>query len=273
MNVDPSLAIETVRKIINGFFAILPKIAIAVIVFVVFFFVSRGINTVIRKAIERNKKHQNLALVLGRLTQWVILLIGIFIALIIVIPSLTASDFVGLLGITSVATGFAFSDILQNFLAGILILLMEPFDIGDQIIVGEFEGTVENIETRATGIRTYDGRRVVIPNAQLFTQAVTVNTAYETRRLETEFYIAATADTEKAKQVSRDAIKSVDGVLNDPAPDVLAVGFESVGVILRARWWIKPPRRQDAMEARDRVVTAIHHALTTNGIELYNPNA
>jgi small conductance mechanosensitive channel len=273
MNVDPSLAIETIRKIINGFFAILPKVFIAVIVFLTFFFIARGINAVIRTAIERNKKHQNLALVLGRLAQWVILLIGIFIALIIVIPSLTASDFVGLLGITSVATGFAFSDILQNFLAGILILLTEPFDIGDQIIVGDFEGTVENIETRATIIKTYDGRRVVIPNAQLFTQSVTVNTAYETRRLEAEFYIVAAADAEKAKRVSREAIAGVDGVLDDPAPDVLAVGFESAGVTLRARWWITPPRRQDAMEARDSVVTAIHRALTTNGIELYNPNA
>ena len=148
-HVNPSLTVETVRKIINGFFAILPKVLIAVIVFLIFFFVARGINRLIRGVLDRKSQHQNLALVLGRLAQWVILLVGIFIALIIVTPSLTASDFVGLLGITSVATGFAFSDILQNFLAGILILLTEPFDIGDQIIVGDFEGTVENIETRA----------------------------------------------------------------------------------------------------------------------------
>jgi small conductance mechanosensitive channel len=273
MNVNPSLAIETVRRIINGFFALLPEILIAIIIFLVFFFVSRGINRLIRRVLDRKPQHENLALVLGRLAQWVILLVGIFIALIIVIPSLTASDFVGLLGITSVATGFAFSDILQNFLAGILILLTEPFDIGDQIIVGDFEGTVENIETRATGIKTYDGRRVVIPNAQLFTQSVTVNTAYETRRLETEFYVVAATDVQKAKQVSLDAIKGAEGVLNDPPPEVLAVGFESAGVTLHARWWVNPPRRQDAMQTRDKVVTAIHQALTANGIELYNPNA
>lgn len=273
MQISPHLAINTVEKIINGFFAILPKIAIAIIVFLIFFFVARGINALIRQTIERNKKHQNLALVLGRLSEWVILLIGIFIALIIVIPSLTASDFVGLLGITSVATGFAFSDILQNFLAGILILLTEPFDLDDQIIVGDFEGTVESIETRATLIKAYDGRRVVIPNAQLFTQSVTVNTAYETRRLETEFYIVAAADAEQAKRATLDAIRGVDGVIDDPLPDVLAVGFESAGVTLRARWWITPPRRGDAMETRDRVVTAIHRALTAHNIALYNPNA
>ena len=113
----------------------------------------------------------------------------------------------------------------------------------------------------------------MIPNAQLFTQAVTVNTAYETRRLENEFYVAAATDVQKAKRVCLDAIKGAEGVLNDPAPEVLAVGFESAGVTLRVRWWINSPRRQDAMQTRDHVVTAIHQALTANNFELYNPNA
>lgn len=273
MNVDPSLTVETVRKMINGFFATLPKILIAVVIFLVFVFVAGGINRLIRRVIERSRGHRNLALVLGRLVQWVTIFAGLFIALIIVIPSLTAATFVQLLGIGGVAIGFAFRDILQNFLAGILLLLTEPFKIGDQIIVGEFEGTVEDIETRATQIKTYDGRRVVIPNSDLFTQSVTVNTAYETRRLETEFSIVAAADAARAKQATLEAITGVDGVLDDPPPDVLAVGFASAGVTLRARWWINPPRRKDAMEARDRVVTAIQQALTTHDIALYNPNA
>jgi small conductance mechanosensitive channel len=68
MQISPHLAINTVEKITNGFFALLPKIAIAIFVFLIFF-VARGINALIRRAIERNKKHQNLALVLGRLTE------------------------------------------------------------------------------------------------------------------------------------------------------------------------------------------------------------
>jgi small conductance mechanosensitive channel len=273
MNIDPSRAIDTMQRMVNGFFALLPKLAIAVIVFLVFFFVARGINAAIRAAINRNKKHQNLALVLGRLAQWVVILCGIFAALIIVIPSLTASDFVGLLGITSVATGFAFSNILQNFLAGILILLTEPFDIGDQIVVGDFEDTVEDIQTRATAIKTYDGRRVVIPNADLFTQSVTVNTAYETRRIAADLYITAASDVEKAKRLMLEAMRGVEDVRDDPPSQALAIGFVSAGVQLRARWWIAPPRQMDVYESQDRVVTAIRNALAQGGIELYNPNA
>jgi small conductance mechanosensitive channel len=88
------------------------------------------------------------------------------------------------LGLSSVAIGFAFRDILQNFLAGILLLLSEPFRIGDQIKSGDFAGTVSNIETRATSIVTYDGRRIVVPNSTLFVNPVIVNTANEKRRLE-----------------------------------------------------------------------------------------
>jgi small conductance mechanosensitive channel len=198
--------------------------------------VARTINAAVRKTIERNKKHQNLALVLGRMVQWVIILCGVFLALIIVIPSLTASDFVGLLGITSVATGFAFSNILQNFLAGILILLTGPFQIGDRIVVGEFEGTVEDIQTRATTTKMYDGRRVVIPNSDLFTESVTVTIAYKTRRIETDLFVTAAIDIERAKRLMLDAMRGVEGVLDDPRPQALVLAFESAGMRLRARW-------------------------------------
>ena len=92
-------------------------------------------------------------------------------------PSFTASDLIKTLGIGGVAIGFAFQNILQNFLAGILLLLHEPFRIGDQINVSGLEGIVDTIQTRATIIHTPDGHRVVIPNATLFTNPVIVRSA------------------------------------------------------------------------------------------------
>jgi small-conductance mechanosensitive channel len=148
-------------------------------------------------------------LVLGRLSQGIIILVGLFVALSIVIPSFKAGDLVQLLGISGVAIGFAFRDILQNFLAGILILLTEPFEINDQIVFKNFEGTVENIQTRATTIRTYDGRRIVIPNSELFTNAVTVNTAFENRRLEYDVGIGYGDNIDQAKELMLEAVYSV----------------------------------------------------------------
>ena len=91
------------------------------------------------------------------------------IAVTAAFPSFTPADLVGALGIGGVAIGFAFKDIFQNYLAGLLILVTRPFVVGDQIRFKDYEGTVEDIQTRATFIKTYDGRRVIIPNGDLNT--------------------------------------------------------------------------------------------------------
>ena len=169
MNAEISTLIEKMQAMLNGFIVLLPNLVLALIVFAIFFFVARSIKRVVRNLTRDRRQARNLGLVLGRLAQGVTILVGLFIALSIVIPSLKANDLVQLLGISGVAIGFAFRDILQNFLAGILILLTEPFQIDDQIVFKDFEGTVENIQTRATTIRTYDGRRVVVPNSEIFT--------------------------------------------------------------------------------------------------------
>lgn len=255
----------------DGLVLLLPNIIIALIVFALFFFLAIAIRRAVRRLTRQRQQGRNLGLVLGRLSQGLILLGGLFVALSIVFPSFRADDLVQLLGIGGVAIGFAFRDILQNFLAGILILLTEPFQINDQIIFNDFEGTVENIETRATTIRTYDGRRVVIPNAELFTNSVTVNTAFDNRRLEYDVGIGYGDDIATAKRLILEAIHSIPDVLSDPAPDALVVDLAESTVNIRARWWIRPPRRADYLDSQDQVLTAIAEKLTANGIDMPFP--
>lgn len=94
---------------------------------------------------------------------------AVLIASVIIFPSVKPSTVISSLGIGSVAIGFAFKDILQNLLAGILLLINRPYRRGDQIVVKDYEGTVEHIQSRATLIKTYDGRRVIIPNSDVYT--------------------------------------------------------------------------------------------------------
>jgi small conductance mechanosensitive channel len=259
------------QGMVKGFLALLPSIILAIIVFAIFFYVARITKQIVRRATENRRRARNLGLVLGRLAQGAIILVGLFVALSIVIPSLRAGDLVQLLGISGVAIGFAFRDILQNFLSGILILLTEPFRIGDQIVFKDFEGTVERIETRATTIKTYDNRRIVIPNSELFTNSVTVNTALDQRRMEYDVGIGYGDDIPQAKQLMLEAIASISEVLQDPAPDVLVVGLGESAVNIRVRWWIAPPRRIDDLTSRDQVLTAIKQKLSENGIDLPYP--
>ncbi|PMB53746.1 mechanosensitive ion channel protein MscS [Fischerella thermalis CCMEE 5201] len=271
MNAEISAVWDKIQAMLNGFIVLLPNIVLALIVFAIFFFVARGIKRLVKRLTRNRRQARNLGLVLGRLAQGTTLLVGLFVALSIVIPTFRAGDLVQLLGISGVAIGFAFRDILQNFLAGILILLTEPFQIDDQIVFKNFEGTVENIETRATTIRTYDGRRIVIPNSELFTNSVTVNTAFENRRLEYDVGIGYGDDIDQAKQLMLEAMHSVPEVLKDPAPDVLVMELAESTVNIRARWWIKPPRRADDLTSRDQVLSAIKKKLVENGIDLPFP--
>ena len=271
MKAEISIVWKKMQSTIDGFTIVLPNIVLALIVFAIFFCFGREIKRVVRRITRHHSHARNLGLVLGRLAQGTIVLVGVFISLSIIIPTLKAGDLVQLLGISGVAIGFAFRDILQNFLAGILILLTEPFRIDDQIVFKNFEGTVENIETRATTILTYDGRRIVIPNAELFTNSVTVNTAFDKRRTEYDFSIGYGDDIDRAKQLMLEALYSVNEVLKDPAPDVLVLELAESTVKIRVRWWISPPRRIDDMRSRDKVICAIKKKLVENGIDLPYP--
>lgn len=249
----------------------LPDLMVAVLVFLTFVGVAWVISRVVAWYTRKERKHQNLAMALGRLVSGVIVVVGLLVAAVIAFENFTPTKMIELLGLGSVAVGFAFRDVLQNYLAGILLLFTEPFRIGDQIIFGTYEGTVEEIQTRATFVRTYDGRRVVIPNGELFTNSVLVNTAFDKRRLEYDVQIGYGDDIRLAKQLILKAMRECDLVLREPRPDVLTYELAGSGVNIRARWWVEPPQKRDTLESRDQVLSAIKRMLQSNGIDLPFP--
>ena len=155
--VDLSVAWQSGHRILNSAVALLPKLILAVIVFLVFLIIGSVGRSSVRRLLQRRKRRQNLALLIGHLAYICVSIFGFLIALSIVAPSSSASDLIKVLGIGGVAIGFAFQNILQNFLAGILLLLQEPFVIGDWINVTGLEGKVEDIQTRATIVSAADG--------------------------------------------------------------------------------------------------------------------
>jgi small conductance mechanosensitive channel len=262
---------QTVQQMIEKFFLLLPQLILGIAVFVLFVLLAFGVRWLVERFSRRYRHARNLGLVLGRLSQAVVLVFGLLIAATVVAPSFHTSDLIKVLGIGGIAIGFAFRDILQNFLAGIILLLHEPFRLGDQIKVDELEGTVEAIESRATIIKTYDARRVVIPNTEVFTKTVTVNTAYDKRRSEHIVGIGYGDDIETAKQVILDAVKKVEGVLHDPASDALAVELADFSVQILVRYWVSPPGHRNMLHVRDQVISAIKRSLNEAGIDMPYP--
>jgi small conductance mechanosensitive channel len=174
MPIDFSNAWKTGVKIINEAIALLPNVVLAIVILLLFLLLAVAGKSLAHRWAQRRRKHQGIALLLARLVQTGIFVLGFLIAFSVVAPSFKAGDLIKLLGVGSVAIGFAFQNILQNFLAGILLLLQEPFQLGDLISVTGIEGNVHDIQARATVITTKEGRRVVIPNAILFTNPVAV---------------------------------------------------------------------------------------------------
>ena len=232
-------AYSTIDKIMDTFWQRLPYLLIAVVVFFIFYLLSKLFKTFVVKALSnRSYTRQNLVLVLNRVGSTAIVFFGFLIALVIAIPGFTPGQLMSALGIGSVAIGFAFKDIFQNLLSGILILLSEPFRIGDAIVCNGLEGTVEDIQIRATFLRSYDGRRLVIPNATVYTSSITVVTAYTQRRCDFNVGIGYEDDVQKAKEIVLKILNENRSVLSQPAFSVNVTGLADSSITLNVRWWI-----------------------------------
>jgi small-conductance mechanosensitive channel len=269
--MDFSIAWQKLNEIGRDLMAALPNIAIGLVILVLFFLLARGVRAVVQRITRSKNKTHSLSLLMSRLAYVATLILGLLVTATVMLPGFTPASLVSALGVSGIAIGFAFKDIFQNFLAGVLLLLTEPFKIGDQIKYKDFEGTVEFIQTRATTIKTYDGRRVVIPNAELFTNAVTVNTAYDQRRLQYDVGIGYGDDIAEARKLMLEAMRETEGVLQDPGPEALVMELAKSSVNIRARWWVNPPRQADVLDAQDRVLEAIKNKLSSNGFDLPFP--
>lgn len=259
------------QQILEDLAARVPYFLVALVVFLLFWAVSAVFKKVVHKLLGQRSRHANLVKVFQRVGGALILFIGFMIAMVIAIPGFTPAKLIGALGIGSVAIGFAFKDIFQNLLSGILLLLSEPFRIGDQIVSGEYEGTVEDIKIRATTLKTFDGRQVVIPNSQLYTSALTVNTAYKQRRLQVAVGIGYEDDIETAKDVILQALDRAETVSRRAEPSVIATGFGDSTMDLTVRWFIDNGTQANKVASIHEVIVEMKKGLDGAGVNIPFP--
>jgi small conductance mechanosensitive channel len=261
MNSILNKLFDAAREMGDKFIDRLPALILAVVIFCAFYGLSHFAGRAIQRAVS--KRRQNLAIVFARLTGGATILFGLLVSISIVAPSFQASDLIKILGISGVAIGFAFQNILQNFLAGLLLLWAEPFRVGDEIKVDAFEGKVQEIQTRATIIKTYDEREVVIPNADLFTHSVIVNTAMGSRRWQYDLDVKRASSLQELKTRIGNAVRKVPGVLSDPGPEVFVIETTPDVVKVRILWSTHDSRQHQMLGSYDQVLTAVADALAS----------
>lgn len=262
---------EKVLSAAEGFFLQLPNIIAALLLLLLAWYGSKLLASLIKRiSIARNRP--DLGSLLGSLARVALIIMALLFAAAIVFPTVHPGDIIAALGIGSVAIGFAFKDILQNLLAGLLLLIRRPYQRGDQIVVKGYEGTVEQIESRATFLKTYDGRRVIIPNSDVYTSPVVVNTAYEQHRNELVVGIGYGDNPAEAVEYFRQAVTGVEGVSSDMAVEVIPWALNDSTVDLKVRWWCHSASREQ-VQVKGRVILAVAKAAKQHGVDLPFPTS
>ncbi|MEO0461772.1 MAG: mechanosensitive ion channel [Pseudomonadota bacterium] len=254
----------------RGVIAMLPNILIATVFLGLTWAVAKFATKIADKmtsGAEVRPSLRELIDVAVRISIWAI---GLLISATILLPNLTLSSIVAGLGIGTVAVGFAFKDVFENFMAGVLLMLREKMRIGDYIECEGVEGKVEEISLRETHIRKLSNELAVVPNSLLFKNPVEILTDREQRRFELLVGVSYDTDLEEASSVIRKAVENSDAIDTERAVDVFATEFNSSSVDFRVRWWSGSTKR-DKHESRDTMIREIKSALDNAGIEIPFP--
>jgi small conductance mechanosensitive channel len=274
----PPLAIDivqrlnvTVRSLVQNSLSNLPSFMGSLIVIVVTWCVAISVRRVAYTWAQKTTDDCSVGdcstelLLISRLGYGVIWVIGGVIALSVLGLDFTALG--GGLGFASVAVGFGLKDVLSNYFAGVILLTVRPFRIGDQIVITDYEGTVTDVQLRATTIRTYDGRLIYIPNQEVFSSSITNNTASPRRRTSVMVGIVYESDINLAKATILKALDELDVVESTPAPEVLVSELAGSMINLEIRFWVDS-RRIEFLQMTSVSIQRIKEALDSANIEI-----
>lgn len=249
-----------------GLPTVVVRLLLALLLVVVGVVMSRAVRWVLRRLFI-NRQTPSFTRVMSRLAGWLVGTIFVFAAVVVVFPSVRPVDVLAGLGFSSVAAAFAFRDILENLLAGVLLLMRQPFQSGDQITVGEQSGTVEAITIRETRLKTFNGQLVLIPNRDVYKSVIVVRTHYPSRRLDFVVGIAYENDAAQACRVIEEALVELPRLPETPRPEALVASLGVSTVDIEVRFWAGPDQH-DSRVALSLAILATKGALDGAGIEM-----
>ncbi|MBH5322972.1 mechanosensitive ion channel [Erythrobacter sp. JGD-13] len=244
----------------NGAVALLPNLAIAIVVLLITWIVARFALRIANAIIGKTELREDLRQLIQTFVRLLIWIGGLVLALIVAIPGFTPAGLIAGLGIGALAIGFAFQDIFENFLAGVLIMLREKMRIGDLIECEGVTGKVEKITLRETYIRQLSNELTVMPNSMLFKNPVEILTDDTVRRNEVVVGVSYDADLEKAQQAIYDAMATVDAVVEDRPVIVYAQEFGGSSINFLVQWYAQSAAR-DLRQTKSEAIKAIKKSL------------
>jgi small-conductance mechanosensitive channel len=263
---------DSINNLLKSVAGRLPYIVAGILVFFLFFFLAKLVKKIFWTTSGRTRLDNRLRILFSRLIFVFTIVLGIFTAFTVVIPSFGFGDLITGLGFTSFVIGFATKDILNNLLSGVLILWQQPFRIGDYLFVGNNQGKVEQIGVRATQLRKDDGELILIPNGDMYSSAITIRGAGAERRMILKISIGYDADIGEAKKIIVKVLQGTESVVDEPKPSAVVTDLSSDGVNISIYFWLNT-NKDKPMQVFDAVATEIKKSLDEAGIEMYPPSS
>ncbi len=263
----PASTLEAIARVFGALQAkiigAVPGLMIGAIVFSIFLIIAWVGKRIIARAAPRVRADTGVVLLLSRVYYYGILTFGLITALSA--AGLDVGALIAGLGLTGFALGFALKDVLSNLLSGIMLLIYRPFNIGDQIEMGSYEGTIQTIRMRDTVVRGYDGRLIVIPNTKLITEIVINNTAVRLVREAVSFHVATNADVEVAREIFVRTMIGHVTIRGRVEPLIIVRELDEQTTHLEGRFWYDP-RQTDKATVRNDVAQTVLTAFTEAGL-------
>ncbi|MFB6193258.1 MAG: mechanosensitive ion channel family protein [Candidatus Nanohaloarchaea archaeon] len=232
------------------------------------FIINKASNYLIARSIKRKNGEKHAIKTAKRLSGYIIYsLTGVVLLGVLGVPLTALGTVVGLIGL---GVSFALKDMIANFISGLLIMINRPFKIGDQIEVSGEAGTVKDIKIRASEIKTYDGRKVIVPNSTLYSNTVINNTAYDERRYDVIVGVGYDDDIEEARELAMETLEEAEMTEDEPEPEVLVNELGGSSVNLKLRGWTKPSKA-NMVKASSEVTEKVKEKYDEAGIDIPYP--
>lgn len=256
------------QTLLEGIPEFLVRLGTGILILLAAVLISSWLARLASRAVEQRQADDSASETLRRLIRWGVMIIGAVLAIEQVVPNVTS--LLAGLGIAGFTIGFALQDVAKNFVAGVLLLVQKPFEIGDTIEVSGFTGTVVDISLRTTDMRELDGRYVIIPNGDVFVSPIVNLSRAPYRRVSVEIGVSYEADPDQVEQIALEAIRPIRGMLEEPEPEV---AFEALGdsaVQATVRFWADMSEISYSQAQTDGL-KAIKAAVERAGIDLPFP--
>jgi small conductance mechanosensitive channel len=253
------------QELLASFILFIPNIIAAVLIFIIAIYLANLFGRGTHRALNRRQVNPQAHQVLSKIVHWSVIIFGLIVALQQVGFSVTA--FLAGIGVVGFTIGFALQDISKNFVSGLIIWMQQPFFPGDVVEVTGFTGTVMTIDLRATELRTFDGRLVLIPNADIVTKPIVNYNRTGTRRIELPISVSFQSDMELVRRMANQAIADLPGLLTQPTPKVTFQAINSSKLDLVIYYWVNTSQTSVEL-ARDNGITRIKTIFEKAGIQI-----